>query len=170
MASRGVLIVAQHPREPFRLPTFLPTPSTYPFPSSHLRPTHFPPDHHSLLTSSYFTSPIPPSPTRPRHPTPCTLLLQQTTPCPVARKPPGETPSDIHRRVSSELIIKCIVVPARGGPSPCNTSPLPPPTPFPAVARRRCSFANPPRPSLSLSLPRSSADSRTVPSSFAGRV
>lgn len=112
MASRGVLIVAQHPREPFRLPTFLPTPSTTPFPH--------PP--HPLSSRPPFSSPSPPPPPL----TPSSILhppslppspLQQTNlsvlhPLP-GHQPPAKPPSDIHRRVSSELIIKCIVVPAR---------------------------------------------------------
>lgn len=114
MASRGVLIVAQHPREPFRLPTFLPTLSTTPFP------------HTPVCTSLAFVLLLPPSSTSPfvlhphslhsLAPEPTILLrpplLQQTTPARPLLDPLDETPSDIHRRVSSELIIKCIVVPA----------------------------------------------------------
>jgi len=113
VASRGVLIVAQHPREPFRLPTFLPTPSTTPFP-------HIPVCSHSPPRLSPRT-PLPTPFTRPvpfpsnYHSPP---LLQQTRaaslPLPLALLDSlDETPSDIHRHVSSELIIKCIIVPAR---------------------------------------------------------
>lgn len=109
VASRGVLIVAQHPREPFRLPTFLPTPST----TLSLTP---------CLQSPRF--PVNPSPTPFTRPQTSILLqlplLQQTSPAlslslsrfsSVLLDSLDETPSDIHRRVSSKLIIKCIVVP-----------------------------------------------------------
>lgn len=110
MASRGVLIVAQHPREPFRLPTFLPTPSTTPFPHTPVctslalvllpSTSPFALHPHSLSIHSPLNHHSPPP------------LLQQTTPARPLLDPLDETPSDIHRRVSSELIIKCIVVPA----------------------------------------------------------
>lgn len=108
MASRGVLIVAQHPREPFRLPTFLPTPSTTPFPHtpvcSHSPPCLPPRPLHSLVRPRPlelpFSSDLP--------------LLQQTRGFPllllVLLDPLDETPSDIHRHVSSKLIMKCIIV------------------------------------------------------------
>lgn len=139
MASRGVLIVAQHPREPFRLPTFLPTPSTYPFPSS--APPTF------LQTTILLSVPHPPSILLPFVPRPCnkpTIPPPALHPLP-GHQPPAKPPSDIHRRVSSELIIKCIVVPARAlqyvpsihyfspptlpPPSRAISSPPPPPPP-----------------------------------------
>lgn len=134
MASRGVLIVAQHPREPFRLPTFLPTPSTTPFPH--------PP--HPLSSRPPFSSPplllllsIPPSflplvalaTNRPPPPPP-----PPYTPCPATHQPPAKPPSDIHRRVSSELIIKCIVVPARALQYVPSIHHFPPPTLLPPRA------------------------------------
>lgn len=106
MASRGVLIVAQHPREPFRLPTY---PKHYPFPSS--APPTFLQTTILLSTAPSFFYPS----TSTFLPL-VALATNRTSPSlhPLpGHQPPAKPPSDIHRRVSSELIIKCIVVPAR---------------------------------------------------------
>lgn len=117
---------------------------TYPkhLPLSLIRPTHFPPDHHSPLRppSPFYPPSLRPSPLQQtNHPPPPALH-----PLP-GHQPPAKPPSDIHRRVSSELIIKCIVVPARAlqyvpsihyfspptlpPPSRAISSPPPPPPP-----------------------------------------
>lgn len=101
MASRGVLIVAQHPREPF-----LPTPSTLylclPHAPSAVTRLHISPRRFSLHPLHSLAPARPP----PELPFSTDLRASATIPSTAL----DETPSDIHPRVSSGLIIKCITL------------------------------------------------------------
>lgn len=112
-------------------------------PLSLIRPTHFPPDHHSPLRPPPLPSSILHPPSLPPSP------LQQTNPPALhplpGHQPPAKPPSDIHRRVSSELIIKCIVVPARALQYVPSIHYFSPPTLPPS---RAISFPPPPLPPL----------------------
>lgn len=108
----------------------------YPFPSrpvcsrfaSPSPPLPSPPPPASSPSPSPFTRLSAPPPFRARasilhrppllQQTPCVSLPSLPASPPRSSTPLDETPSDIHRRVSSELIIKCIVVPT---PTPRRT-------------------------------------------------
>lgn len=113
------------------LPTY---PKHYPFPSS------APP---TFLQTTILLSPSPsssihptflPSPRRPCNKPTTPSSPPPYTPCPATHQPPAKPPSDIHRRVSSELIIKCIVVPARALQYVPSIHHFPPPTLLPPRA------------------------------------
>lgn len=119
------------------LPTY---PKHYPFPSS-APPTFLQTTillsvpHPFLLLSSIHL---------PFLPRPCNKPTPPPYPLP-GHQPPAKPPSDIHRRVSSELIIKCIVVPARALQYVPSIHYFSPPTLPPS---RAISFPPPPLPPL----------------------
>lgn len=82
------------PRVPSAIAFASPPPFPSPSPSPFTRPYPPRPRHHSPPTSTSATNP---------------LRFPRLSP-PRCSIPLDENPSDIHRRVSSELIIKCIVV------------------------------------------------------------